>query len=105
MRVLFIMIMIFFLNGCVRPTQESYGVNITTDREAVSNCKLLGFVKASDHLLTGVLKGVAASHVDTSIRNQAGRMGADTVLMTAEHTSFWTGSAMKGEAYSCKIKD
>ncbi|EAW2933977.1 DUF4156 domain-containing protein [Salmonella enterica] len=102
MRIIAPALITILLSGCVTPTQESYGVKITSNHDVITNCKLLGFVKASDHFFDMWFKGIAAAHVDTSIRNQAGRLGADTVLVTAEHTSWWTGSAMRAEAYDCK---
>lgn len=102
MKIIAPIVLAILLSACVSPTQESYGVKITSSHDAIANCKPLGLVKASDHFFTMWFKGIAAGHVDTSIRNQAGRLGADTVLITAEHTSWWTGSAMRAEAYECK---
>ncbi|ECA5825987.1 hypothetical protein EL832_10185 [Salmonella enterica subsp. enterica serovar Hvittingfoss] len=102
MRIIAPVVLTILLSACVSPTQESYGVKITSNHDAIAGCKPMGLLKASDHFFTMWFKGIASGHVDTSIRNQAGRLGADTVLITAEHTSWWTGSAMRAVAYDCK---
>lgn len=74
-------------------------VRVVGDSGMVEGCKLIGEVKGKSSW-GGVMQSHAESKAYRHIKENALKMGADTVLMVTGHSS-WGGSKYRGEAYLC----
>ena len=82
---------------------NAYGakVRLTTNPLVVQDCKFLGEVKGSDPYGSGpALRGVGEENSEVSLRDNAGAMGANVVLLSRTRSNYW-GSTSVGEAYFC----
>lgn len=90
-------------SGCVttRLTPEAELVRVTANAEAVKGCTLLGNLEASDKLNGGMAGQMAAEeNANRRLRNDAAKLGANTVLLSSSTTGM-SGSRARGEAYKC----
>lgn len=90
--------------GCVSvPTgQVNQDIRVTTNPQVVVDCTLIGRVYGKDHYKTGHIgKEAARDSAMNEIRSQAINMGANAILLT-ELTTDYSGSQVKGEAYTCR---
>ena len=89
--------------GCVTVSlsPEGTAVRLTSNSEVVRQCRYIGQVQGTDHWNGGMLgQGAAEENAIREIKNRAAEMGANTVHLV--HVSTGTsGSAVRGEAYSC----
>lgn len=91
------------VTGCVTTqlTPEAQAVRVTTNADAVKNCKYIGAVDGSDRMNGGMVGQMAAEeNANRRLRNNAAKMGANVVLM-ATSTTGMSGSRERGEAYAC----
>ena len=92
-------------SACVttKLTPAAERVRVTTNVEALKDCKLLGNVDASDRLNGGMAGQMAAEeNTNRRLRNKAAEMGANTVLMVTSTTGM-SGSRSRAEAYACPL--
>ena len=74
-------------------------VRVVGDSGMVEGCKRIGEVKGKSSW-GGALQSYAESKAYRHIKENALKMGADTVLVVTGHSS-WGGSKYRGEAYLC----
>ncbi|MDB5971583.1 MAG: hypothetical protein JWQ90_4033 [Hydrocarboniphaga sp.] len=102
-RTTFLAIVSLLLASCVTVTLSPEGsqVRLTSNPDVVKGCSYIGFVQGTDHM-NGGLAGQGAAEEDAmrEIRNNAAKMGANTVNLIVTTTGF-SGSAVRGEAYKC----
>lgn len=94
------------LGGCVhvQVTPKAESVRLTSNAEEVQGCQLVGHVEGRDRLNGGILgQRAAEENAQRALRNNAARMGANTVLVVSGTTGM-TGSRQQGEAYACSQK-
>jgi hypothetical protein len=92
------------LTACIttRLTREGRPVRVTARSELVANCTKLGDVVGPGTKDAGILEQDAANESALRrLRNDAGKMGANTVLLSARKTP--ADSAKRGEAYVCPV--
>jgi hypothetical protein len=75
-------------------------VRIVEDRTAIEGCKSLGHVEGSSPL-AGPSTRKGKSSANNEMLNEAGEKGATHVLVIDSHTSGWSGSETRGEAFAC----
>jgi hypothetical protein len=75
-------------------------VRVTANPEAVRGCRVVGEVRGSDRLQGGALADAAERNADAQLRNAAGALGANVVLLSSSSTDR-SGSTVRGEAYAC----
>jgi hypothetical protein len=78
-------------------------VRIVGDSHQVEGCRLIGEVKGKSSW-GGAMQSYAESKAYQHIKQNALKMGANTVLMVTGHSS-WGGSKYRGEAYLCGTPD
>lgn len=85
----------------IRLTPAGERVRVTSNPAVVANCKFLGEVRGRDRMQGGLLgQSAAEENAYRRLKNEAGKMGADTVLIITSTTGF-SGSTIRGEAYYC----
>ena len=92
------------LTACItaRLTREGRAVRVAARSEQVANCTKLGDVVGPGTQDAGLLAQDAANESALRrLRNDAGKMGANTVLLAARQTP--ADSAKRGEAYVCPV--
>jgi hypothetical protein len=84
--------------GC---STHSSTIRLTTESSAVAGCTALGSVEGSDLKNRGMLyQGVAANNATVQMREDADKLGANTILVVKSLTDN-SGSTQVGEAYRC----
>ncbi|MEO6528450.1 MAG: DUF4156 domain-containing protein [Gemmatimonadaceae bacterium] len=96
--------------GCVstHPTPKAQAVRITMNRDAVKDCAMFGVIEASDDMTGGATVAQTPNEppIYRRLRAEAGRLGANTVLLSDIPKTTSTGGDMqvqlRGEAYKCE---
>ena len=85
--------------GCVSLKPEGRGVRVTANPELVRGCTYIGEVTGTTRYgpVGNTATDEQSAHND--LRNNAGRMGADTVLL--QSTTGDNAIVKRGEAYRC----
>ena len=96
-------ILLLTLAGCHRvslsPQEEA--VRVIRDASQVSRCRFVNDVESSDRITGGLVnRDKAEENAYKILKQKTAKLGANTVLVAAA-SSGYTGSAMKGKAYSC----
>jgi hypothetical protein len=90
------------LTACVATlTPAGRAVRLTANSESVRGCTRLGEVRGSDRLQGGALADAAEQNADARLRNAAGALGGNVVLLTTASAD-QSGATMRGEAYACR---
>jgi uncharacterized protein YbjQ (UPF0145 family) len=103
MRKLISLGLLLFISACVTTdlTPEAAQVRITSNPDVVRQCKFLGEVTGADRMNGGTMgQGAAEENANRRLRNNAAKMGADTVFVGVSTTNT-SGSVQRGEAYQC----
>ncbi len=90
--------------GCLVPVNH-YGlqVRLTTNPDVVKGCRFIGEVRGADHLNGGALGSeTAQENAERILRNNAGQIGANVVLLSRTRSHYYTGATAIGEAYACE---
>lgn len=83
----------------MRSPSPGEAVRVVGDASQVEGCKLIGEVKGKSSW-GGAMQSYAESKAYRHIKENALKMGADTVLVVTGHSS-WAASKYRGEAYLC----
>ncbi len=79
-------------------THEGTLVRIETDSARTANCRPLGTVKGTSAV--GLSKSQKREMALREMRNEAGLLGANAVLITSAESMF-DGTVIRGTAYDC----
>lgn len=96
-------IVVLTVAGCHRVSlsQQEEAVRVIRDASQVSRCRFVRDVESSDRITGGLVnRDKAEENAYKILKQKTAKLGANTVLVAAA-SSGYTGSAMKGKAYSC----
>lgn len=88
--------------ACVSLKPEGQGVRVTTNPELVRACTFIGEVTGTTRYGPTGNTATDEQSAHNDLRNNAGRMGADTVLL--QGTTGDNAIVKRGEAYRCGPK-
>lgn len=99
-RSVLVVMISFSILGCVSLTPQGNRARVTSNPAVVEGCDYLGEVKGDSAWGGYATQSTGEKEAWKELKNEAGAMGADTVLLTKSTTGF-SGSVTRGEAYRC----
>lgn len=91
--------------GCATASPQAEAVRVTTNPEAVKGCAFIGNVQGKESGWGGTAgQNIAENNAHVRLRENAVKMGADTVLLMTSNVGF-SGAVQRGEGYRCKGQD
>lgn len=91
-------------SACVttKLSPEAQAIRLTSNADVVKGCKFLGNVEGTDNMNGGMLgQNAAAENAMRRMKNKAAALHANTIFLTANDGTKFSGSTQRGEAYAC----
>lgn len=100
MKALWILVAVVCTSCTIALTPAGEKVRVTSNPDVVKGCDFIGPVEGSSSYGGMAMQRVGEHNSINELRNEAGKLGADTVMLVTSHVGF-SGAKQRGEAYNC----